>query len=124
MARARERDPVRLAILIASLAGLVVLGVHTAGGPQGASASRRAARRGHFAGKVVAIAARRALPLTLRRRVARRHPSDGAIVRTSRATYVLGGTRRGAAGARIPIASVLRTSGRGEAVRVAKLPVA
>jgi hypothetical protein len=103
---------------------LVVLGVHTAGGPQGASARRRAAARDHFAGKVVAIAARRALPLSVRRQVAGRLRSDAAIVRTSRATYLLGGTRRGEDGTPIPIASVLRTSGHGAAVRVAKLPVA
>ena len=125
MALADERDPIRLAILIASLAGLVLLGVRTAGGPQGASARHRAAARDHFAGKVVAIAARRALPLSVRRQVAMPRQSDAATVRTSQATYVLGGTRRVAAGGRVPIASVLRSAARGGgAVRVAKLPVA
>jgi hypothetical protein len=123
MARARQRDPVRLAILIGSLAGLLVLGIKTAGGSDGASASQRAARD-HRAGKVVAIAARRALPLSVRRRIAAPSRPGVATVRTSRATYLLGGTRRRARGVRVPVASVLRITGHDPAERIAKLPVA
>lgn len=124
MAGAGQRDPVRLAILLASITGLIVLGVKTVGGAQGSSAGRRAATRDRPAGKVIAIAARRALPLTVRRQIAAPSPRGVATVRTSRATYLLGGTRRGANGRRIPVASVLRTTGNGAAERVAKLPLA
>jgi hypothetical protein len=123
MAGAGDGGPVRLAILVASIVGLIVLGVRTAGGPQGASASRRAAARDHPAGKVVAIAARRALPLTVRREMAAPRAAGVATVRTSRATYLLGGTRHGPKGTRVPVASVLRATGHGPPMRVAKLPV-
>ena len=124
MARAGRRDPLRLAILLASITGLIVLGVKTVGGAQGSSASRRAAARDRPAGKVVAIAARRALPLTVRRQIEAPGPPGVAMVRTSRATYLLGGRRRGPKGERVPVASVLRSTGHGPAERVAKLPVA
>src|SRR5262245_19940085 len=123
MEQAGERDPIRLAILLASIAGLVVVGVRTVGGAQGAPASRRALARDHPAGKVVAIAARRALPLHVRQELVAPSASGVATVRTPRATYLLGGTRRGAGGARVPVASVLRVTGHGQAERVAKLPV-
>ena len=123
MAGAGDGGPVRLAILVASIVGLIVLGVRTAGGPQGASASRRAAARDHPAGKLVAIAARRALPLSVRREVAAPRAAGVATVRTSRGTYLLGGTRRGLKGTRVPVASVLRALGHGPPTRVAKLPV-
>ena len=123
MAGAGDGGPVRLAILVASIVGLIVLGVRTAGGPQGASASRRAAARDQPAGKLVAIAARRALPLSVRREVAAPRAAGVATVRTSRGTYLLGGTRRGLKGTRVPVASVLRALGHGPPTRVAKLPV-
>jgi hypothetical protein len=124
MARAGARDPVRLAILLASIAGLIVLGIKTASGTEGASATQRAAARDRSPGKLIAIAARRALPRSVRRQLAEPSTSGVATVRTSRATYLLGGTRRTATGARIPVASVLRAIGHGPAERVAKLPVA
>ncbi|HEY6652816.1 MAG TPA: hypothetical protein VI028_01690 [Solirubrobacterales bacterium] len=124
MAGSGDGGPVRLAILVASIIGLIVIGVRTAGGPQGASASRRAAARDHPAGKVVAIAARRALPLSVRRQMGAPRSAGVATVRTSRATYLLGGTRPGAKGTRVPVASVLRVMGNGPPTRVAKLPVA
>ncbi|HSD24260.1 MAG TPA: hypothetical protein VLB79_08035 [Solirubrobacterales bacterium] len=124
MARAGARDPLRLAILLVSIAGLIVLGIKTAGGTDGASATQRAAARDRRPGKVVAIAARRALPLGVRRQIAGPATPGVATVRTSRATYLLGGTRRTAKGARVPVASVLRATGHGRAERVAKLPVA
>ena len=123
MAGAGDGGPVRLAILVASIVGLTVLGVRTAGGPQGASASRRAAARDRPAGKLVAIAARRALPLSVRRELAAPRAAGVATVRTSRGTYLLGGTRRGPKGTRVPVASVLRALGHGPPTRVAKLPV-
>ncbi len=119
-----EGGRLRAAILLASIAGLLVLGVKTVGGTQGASASRRAAARDRSPGKVVAIAARRALPLSVRRQISASSPPGVATVRTSRATYLLGGSRPGARGAAVPVASVLRTTGHGPAERVAKLPVA
>ena len=113
MAGAGDGGPVRLAILVASIVGLIVLGVRTAGGPQGASASRRAAARDHPAGKLVAIAARRALPLSVRRQLAPPRAAGVATVRTSDGTYLLGGMRRGPKATRVPVASVLRALGNG-----------
>jgi hypothetical protein len=124
MAGAGDGGPVRLAILIASVAGLIALGVKTVSGSEGASASRRAATRDHPAGKVVAIAARRRLPLSVRRQLAFPRKAGVATVRTSRATYLLGGTRPGPKGAAIPVASVLQETGKGPPTRVARLPVA
>ncbi len=124
MTAADEHGPVRLAILICSLAGLVLLGVKTAGGTEGASASRRAAAKDRPPGKIVATAERRPIPLSVRRQVASAHPADAATVRTTQATYILGGTRPGPGGARLPVASVLRSTGGGRPIRVAKLPVA
>jgi hypothetical protein len=124
MAGAGDGGRVRLAILIASLAALLALGVKTVGGTQGASASHRAAARDHAAGRVVAVAARRRLPLTVRRQLAFPHPPGVATIRISRVTYLLGGTRAGPGRSRVPDASVLRTTGHGPPTRVAKLPFA
>ena len=124
MAANREGGRLRAAILLASIACLLVLGIKTAGGSEGASASHRAAARDTSPGKVVAIAARRALPLSVRRETSASGQPGVATVSTSRATYLLGGSRPGARGERVPVASVLRTSGHGPAERVAKLPVA
>jgi hypothetical protein len=121
MPGAGEGGPVRLAILLGSLAGLLVLGLHTIGGA--ASASHRPATA-RVPGKIVAIAARRRLPLSVRRQLAVPRPSGPATVRTSRSTYLLGGTRRGVEGHVVPVASVLRRAGGGRPIRVAKLPVA
>jgi hypothetical protein len=124
MTAADERGPVRLAILICSLVGLVLLGVKSVGGTEGASASRRAAAREHPPGKVVAIADRRRLPLSVRRQLGLPHPPGVAMVRTTQAVYMLGGTRPGPGGSRLPVGSVMRRTGGGRAIRVAKLPVA
>jgi hypothetical protein len=121
MAGAGEGGPVRLAILLASLAGLLVLGIHTFG--DSASASHRPATA-RVPGKIVAVAARRTLPLSVRRQLAGPRPAGVASVRTSEATYLLGGTRRGVGGHEVPVASVLRRVRGGRASRVAKLPVA
>jgi Kelch motif len=124
MTAADERGPVRLAILICSIAGLVLLGVKTVGGTEGASASRRAAARDHSPGKIVAIVARRRLPLSIRRQVGPPSPTGVATVQTTQATYLLGGIRPGPGGSSLPTASVLRRTDGAPSIRVAKLPVA
>ena len=118
---AGEGGPVRLAILLGSLAALLVLALHTIGGA--ASASRRPATA-RVPGKIVALAARRSLPLSVRRQLAAPRAPEVATVPTSTATYLLGGTRRGSKGHGVPVASVLRRVGGGRPTRVAKLPVA
>jgi hypothetical protein len=124
MAGAAEGGRLRLAILIGSLAGLVALGVKTGGGTQGASASRRAEARDHTPGKVVALAARRKLPASVRREFGGPRAPWVATIRASRSTYLMGGTRTGPKGTRVPVASVLRRTGHAAPIRVAKLPFA
>ena len=110
----------RLAVLLASIAMLVVIGVKTVHGTEGASASRTT---GHgVPGRLVAIAVRRPIPRTVRRQVALPRARGSAAIRVAGATYLLGGIRRAAHGHRRPVASVLRTVGRGTPTRVAKLP--
>jgi hypothetical protein len=114
-----QGGPVRLSILLASIAGLIVLGIKTAG-LEGASASHA---RGHgVAGRIVAVASRRRVPAVVRRQVAMTPASGAAAIRVAGATYLLGGTRRSPRGNRVPVASVLRTVGRGRPTRVARLP--
>jgi hypothetical protein len=117
---AGERGPMRLAILLGSLAGLLLLALHSIGGAASASHRPPTAR---VPGKIVALAARRTLPLGIRRQLAVPRALGPATVRTSRATYLLGGTRPGAKGREVPVASVLRRVGGGHPTRVAKLPV-
>jgi hypothetical protein len=112
---------VRLSILLGSLASLLLIAVHTIGGS--ASAGHRLAMARN-PGKIVAVAARRPLPVRVRRQLAVAPAPGPATVRTSRATYLLGGTRRVAEGHQVPVASVLRRVGGGRPTRVAKLPVA
>jgi hypothetical protein len=112
---------VRLAILLGSLTGLLVLALHAIGGA--ASASHRPATP-RVSGKIVAIAARRTLPLSVSRQLAEPRAPGVATIRTPRVTYLLGGTRRGAKGHKVPVASVLSRVGGGRPTRVAKLPVA
>jgi hypothetical protein len=124
MAGAGERGPVRLAILLGSIAGLIVIGVKTSSGSDGASASHRAAERDHPPGKIVAAVARRAVPRTVRRQIAEPQVHGAEAVRASGVTYLLGGSRRGPKGAKVPVASVLRVASQGPPPRVAKLPIA
>jgi hypothetical protein len=101
MAGAGEGGPVRLAILLGSIAGLALAGVHTMS--EGASASHRLAGA-HGPGKIVALAPRRALPASVRRKLAAplirrrmklRIPVKGdATARLGERVYVLGGVRR------------------------------
>jgi hypothetical protein len=121
MAGSSEGGPVRLAILLGSLACLLLLALHTIGGAASASHRPPMARA---PGKIVAIAARRKMPLRVRRQLAVPRPLGPATVMTSRATYLLGGTRRGPGGQKAPVASVLRRVGGAPPTRVAKLPVA
>jgi hypothetical protein len=111
--------PVRLAILLASIAGLAVLGIKSAG-LEGAAASHAP---GHgVAGRIVAVASRRRVPTVVRRQVALPPASGAAAIKVAGATYLLGGTRKTPSGKRIPVASVLRSVGRGPPIRVARLP--
>ena len=110
---------VRLGILLASIAALAVIGVKTATGPQGASATHTA---GHGApGRIIALASRRRISPVVRREVSLPPVHGSAVVRVAGVTYLLGGSRRGPHGTR-PVASVLSSVGRGPATRVAKLP--
>jgi hypothetical protein len=116
------QSPVRLGILLASIAALVVIAVKTATGPEGASATHTA---GHGApGRIIALASRRPIPRVIRRQVSLPPTRGAAEIKVAGATYLLGGSHRGPRGTRRPVASVLRSVGRGPATRVAKLPTA
>lgn len=100
MAGAAEGGPVRLAILLGSIAALSLVGLHTLSG--GASASHRLAGA-HSPGKIVVLAPRRALPASVgrmlasprvRRRVKLRIPVKGDATATlGERIYALGGVR-------------------------------
>ena len=121
MGDAYEGGPVRLGVLLASIAILVVVAVKTVHGTDGASASRA---DGHgVPGRVVAIAVRRQIPRPVRRQVAFPHVRGSAAVHVAGATYLLGGIHRDAHGRRRPVASVLRSVGGSAPTRVAKLPM-
>jgi Kelch motif protein len=112
--------PVRLTILLASIAGLLVLGLKTAGS-ENASATHTA---GHgAAGRIVAVVSRRSVPVMVRRQIALPAKRGAAAIRVAGATYMLGGTQRTAHGGRVPVGSVLRIDGAGPPTRVAKLPM-
>jgi hypothetical protein len=119
---AGQGGPVRLTILLASIAGLIVLGVKTASGPQGASASHGPIAGHGVPGKIVAIPSRRRLPFAVRRQTVPPGPSGAAAIRIAGETYLLGGTRKSSHGHRVPVGSVLRSAGGGPSTRVAKLP--
>jgi hypothetical protein len=115
-----QGGPVRLAILLASIAGMVVLGVKTAGGSD-ASASHGTAHG--QPGIIVAAPARGSIPAEVGQRLgALPHKRGAAAVATGGTIYLLGGTQRTAHSGRIPVGSVLRIDGPGERTRVAKLP--
>jgi hypothetical protein len=114
------QGPVRLGILLASIVALVVIGVKTATGPDGASATHTS---GHGTpGRIIAVASRRRIPRVVRRQVSLPPAHSSAEIRVAGVTYLLGGSHRGPRGTRRPVASVLRSVGRGAATRVAKLP--
>ena len=119
MGDAGHGGPVRLAILLASLAGLFAAGVKTTGFDS-ASASRAAAHG--TPGRIIAVASRRRVPAVVRRQVDLPDKRGAAAIRVAGATYMLGGTQRTAHGGRAPTGSVLRNDGAGPPSRVAKLP--
>jgi hypothetical protein len=122
MSDAVKGGPVRLGILLTSIAALIVVGVKTANGPDGASASRTAAHG--VPGRILAVAARRRIPRVVRQQIALPRSPGSAEIRAAGTTYLLGGTHQGPNGKRRPVASVIRTAGSGPGTRVAKLPVA
>jgi hypothetical protein len=123
MGDAGQGGPVRLAILLVSIAGLIGLGVQTARGPNGASASHGSSAEHGVPGKVIAVVSRRRVPVVVRQEVLAPRASGAAAIRVAGSTYLLGGTRRGAHGSRVPVGSVLRSvSGAPPYTRVAKLP--
>jgi hypothetical protein len=119
---AGQGGPVRLAILLASIAGLIVLAFEASGGPEGASASHGPSSGHGVPGKIVAIPSRRQLPLAVRRQFIPPRPSGAAAIKVAGATYLIGGTRRNGRASKVPVASVLRSVGGGPSTRVAKLP--
>jgi hypothetical protein len=122
MADAGQGGPVRLGILLTSIAALIIVGVKTAAGPEGASATHTT---GHgVPGRIIAVASRRRIPRVVRRQVSFPRTRGSAAIRAAGATYLLGGARRNPRGDRVPVASVLRRVGGGSATRVAKLPTA
>jgi hypothetical protein len=119
---AGQGGPVRLAILLGSIAGLILMAFEASGGLEGASASHGTTAGQGVPGKIVAIPSRRRLPVVVRRQIIQPRPSGAAAIKVADATYLLGGTRRSGRGSRVPVASVLRSVRGGPSTRVAKLP--
>ncbi len=124
MGDAGQGGPVRLAILLASIAGLILVAFEANGGPEGASASHGTAAGHGVPGKIVALPSRRRLPLVVRRQIIPLRPSGAAAIKVAGSTYLIGGTRTSGGGSRAPVASVLRSVGGRRPTRVAKLPTA
>ena len=119
---AGQGGPVRLAILLASIAGLILMAFEASGGLEGASASHVASAGHGVPGKIIALPSRRRLPSVVRRQIVPPRPSGAAAIKIAGATYLIGGTRRSGRGSRVPVASVLRRIAGGPPTRVAKLP--
>jgi Kelch motif protein len=120
MGETGQGGPLRLGILVTSIAALIVVGVKTASEPVGAGASRAT---GHGTpGRIIAVPTRRRIPAAVRRQVTVPPTHGAAAIRVAGATYLLGGERAGAHGRRLPVASVLRVVNGGTPTRVAKLP--
>jgi hypothetical protein len=112
-----QGGPVRLAILMVSILGLVGVAVKTTGGSGGAVAHVEP-----NPGKVMAVITRRTIPADVRTKLAAwsHVPSGASAIDVGGATYVVGGFNRGGK----PVGSVLRRVGiGGPYTRVAKLPV-
>jgi hypothetical protein len=122
MGDAGQGGPVRLAILLASIAGLIGLGVQTARGPNGASASHGSSAAHGVPGKIIAVVSRRRVPMIVRREVIAPRASGAAAIRVAGSIYLMGGTRKSAGGSRVPVGSVLRSVVGAPFSRVAKLP--
>ena len=115
-----QGGPVRLAILLASIAGLVVLGIKTTGGSD-ASASHATAHG--QPGTILAVPVRGAVPSVVGQRLrALPRKRGAAAVQAGGAIYLLGGTQRTAHGGTVPVGTVLRIDGPTQRTRVAKLP--
>ena len=115
-----QGGPVRLAILLASIAAIAVIGIKAAGGSDATASHGTAHGR---PGEILAIPARGAVPATVSRRLAALPRKRGAAaVEVGGAVYLLGGTQRAARGGTRPVGTVLRTDGAGPPSRVAKLP--
>jgi hypothetical protein len=122
MPAAGQGGPVRLGVLLTSIAVLGVVGVKTVTGTEGASAGHAG---GHgVPGRILAVATRRPIPRAVRRQVALPPAHGAAQIKVAGATYLLGGAHRDPRGHRRPVASVLRRVGNGAGTRVAKLPAA
>jgi hypothetical protein len=122
MGDAGHGGPVRLGILVASIAALAAVGVKTVKEPEGASGSHTAAHGDP--GRIIALAARHRIPLAARRQVALPSAHGAAAIRVAGSTYLLGGFRRDSRDHRLPVATVLRSFAGGPPTRVAKLPTA
>jgi len=105
MGDAGQGGPVRLAILLVSIAGLIGLGVQTARGPDGASASHGSSAGHGVPGKIIAVVSRRRVPVVVRREVIAPRASGAAAIRVAGSIYLLGGTRRSAPGSRVSFAA-------------------
>src|SRR4051795_7975024 len=100
MADAGTGGPLRLGILLASIALLALIAFKTVKGTDGASASHAA---GHGTpGWVIAVPARRRIPWVVHRQLALRHAHGSAAIKVAGATYLLGGAGRGPSGHRVP----------------------
>lgn len=116
MGERTQGGPVRLAILLFSIAGLLILAVKTTGGGGGPISHVEP-----NPGKVVAVLSRRSIPVDVQTKLAAwsQVPNGAAAIDVGGATYVLGGLSRGGK----PVGTVLRRVGTGPYTRVAKLPV-
>jgi hypothetical protein len=113
--------PLRLAILLASLIGLAVLGLGVGGSLQSSGTSHL---RAHGAtGRIVATVARHRIPLVVRQQLALPHPGGAAAIKVTGTTYLLGGLHPGSGRRPVPDRSVYRLAGNGSLVRVAALPL-
>src|SRR4051794_14333122 len=107
MSGARRGDPVRLAILVGSIAGLILIGIKATTDTGGAAARHLSSPV--LGDKVAAVVARRRVPAVVRRKIAAPGSPGAAAIRVGGATYLLGGVRQPAGGVPVPTASVLRT---------------
>lgn len=113
-----QGGPVRLAILLASIAGMVVIGVKTTGG---SAASSQVTAHG-TPGTIVAVASLK-VPEAVRRLPGLPEKRGAAAISSGGAVYLLGGTQKTAHGGTVPVGSVIRKVSGQPSTRVAKLPI-
>jgi hypothetical protein len=115
-----QGGPVRLAILLFSIVGMVVLGIKTTGGSDASTSQATAHGR---PGTILAVPARGAVPAVVGQRLHALPRKRGAApLQAGGSIYLLGGTERTAIGGRTPVGTVLRIDGPTQRTRVAKLP--